>query len=115
MVRSRDTTVTTLDVTGLKPAAAHMVHVHEQSCANGNGGAHFRFDTDLPFSEENEIWLPFTSKADGTSGEVVDQRPARRLQGDGHRDPRPGQPGQADRVRRPRPERRRAHLRLGLR
>ena len=77
MVRSRDTTVTTLDVTGLKPAAAHMVHVHEQSCANGNGGAHFRFDTDLPFSEENEIWLPFTSKADGTSGEVVvtsDQR-----------------------------------------
>jgi PKD repeat protein len=77
MVRSRDTTVTTLDVSGLKPAAAHMVHVHEQSCANGNGGAHFRFDTDLPFSEENEIWLPFTSKADGTSGEVVvtsDQR-----------------------------------------
>ncbi|MBM7513499.1 PKD repeat protein [Nocardioides cavernae] len=77
MVRSRDTTVTTLDVTGLKPNAAHMVHVHEQSCSNGNGGAHFRFDTDLPFSEENEIWLPFTSKADGTSGEVVvtsDQR-----------------------------------------
>ncbi|MCY4726180.1 PKD domain-containing protein [Nocardioides sp. STR2] len=77
MVRSRDTTVTTLDVTGLKPNAAHMVHVHEQSCANGNGGAHFRFDTDQPFSEANEIWLPFTSKADGASGEVVvtsDQR-----------------------------------------
>ncbi|MBC2934455.1 PKD domain-containing protein [Nocardioides sp. zg-1228] len=77
MVRSRDTTVTTLDVTGLKPSAAHMVHVHEQSCADGNGGAHFRFDTDLPFSEDNEIWLPFTSDAEGASGEVVvtsDQR-----------------------------------------
>ncbi len=77
MVRSRGTTVTTLDVTGLKANAAHMVHVHEQSCADGNGGAHFRFDTDQPFSEANEIWLPFTSKADGTSGEVVvtdDQR-----------------------------------------
>jgi PKD repeat protein len=77
MVRSRDTTVTTLDVTGLEPDAYHMVHVHEQSCSDGNGGAHFRFDTDLPFAEDNEIWLPFTSDADGASGEVVvtsDQR-----------------------------------------
>ena len=77
MVRSRGTTVTTLDVTGLKADAAHMVHVHEQACADGNGGAHFRFDTNQPFSEDNEIWLPFTSDADGTSGEVVvtsDQR-----------------------------------------
>jgi cytochrome c len=77
MVRSRGTTVTTLDVAGLKPDAAHMVHVHEQSCADGNGGAHFRFDTDLPFAEDNEIWLPFTTDAEGASGEVVvtsDQR-----------------------------------------
>ena len=77
MVRSRDTTVTTLDVTGLKSDASHMVHVHEQSCADGNGGAHFRFDDTQPFSEANEIWLPFTSDADGASGEVTvtsDQR-----------------------------------------
>ena len=77
MVRSRGTTVTTLDVTRLRPDAPHMVHVHEQSCADGSGGPHFRFDTNLPFSEQNEIWLPFTSDADGDSGEVVvtsDQR-----------------------------------------
>jgi PKD repeat protein len=77
MVRSRDTTVTTLDVSGLKSDASHMVHVHEQSCADGNGGAHFRFDETQPFSEANEIWLPFTSDADGASGEVTvtsDQR-----------------------------------------
>ncbi|WP_340294534.1 PKD domain-containing protein [Aquipuribacter hungaricus] len=71
MLRDRTGTVTTLEVTGLRPGTAHMVHVHEQACAVGRGGAHFRFDTSQPFAEENEIWLPFTTDAGGASGQVV--------------------------------------------
>lgn len=71
MVRSRGTTVTTLSATGLKPGAAHMVHVHEESCVSNNGGAHFRFDRSQPFAEANEIWLPFTASAEGASGVVT--------------------------------------------
>ncbi|WP_246856052.1 PKD domain-containing protein [Nocardioides xinjiangensis] len=71
MVRSRGTTVTTIDVTGVKPNAPHMVHVHERACGDANGGPHFRFDETLPYSEENEIWPMFTADADGASGEVV--------------------------------------------
>ena len=116
MVRSRDTTVTTLDVTGLKPAR----------CAHGPR------PRAVVRQRQRRSALPLRHRPAVLGGERDlaavhqqgrrhqrrggrHQRPARRLQGDGHRDPRPGQPGQADRVRRPRPERRRAHLRLGLR
>ncbi len=77
MVRRRGETFTTVNITGLKPDAAHMVHVHEESCASHNGGPHFRFDETLPFSEANEIWLPFTSDALGASGPVEDSMPIR--------------------------------------
>ena len=64
-------------MTGLKAGGAHLVHVHEQACSLGNGGAHFRFDEALPFAEGNEIWLPFTSDASGRSGVVEKVRPMR--------------------------------------
>ncbi|WP_209020779.1 PKD domain-containing protein [Nocardioides sp. 1609] len=65
MMRGADHTMTSLEVSGLKPNAAHMVHVHEQRCSDGNAGAHFRFDETQPFAEANEIWLPFTTDAEG--------------------------------------------------
>lgn len=68
LLRAPGSTRTSIDVTGLKPNAAHLVHVHERACSDGNGGAHFRFDTTLPFAEANEIWLPFTSDGAGRSG-----------------------------------------------
>ncbi|QCW52279.2 PKD domain-containing protein [Nocardioides dongxiaopingii] len=77
MVRSRGETYTTLDVTGVKPNANHMVHVHEETCASNNGGAHFRFDETQPFAEANEIWLPFTADATGASTLVEDTMPIR--------------------------------------
>ncbi len=71
MVRGDGHTMTSLEVSGLKPNAAHMVHVHEQACGDGNAGGHFRFDDTLPFAESNEIWLPFTTDASGASPDVM--------------------------------------------
>jgi hypothetical protein len=77
LVRQRGETSARIEVTGLKAGGAHLVHVHEQACSLGNGGAHFRFDEGLPFAEGNEIWLPFTSDASGRSGVVEKVRPMR--------------------------------------
>lgn len=78
LVRSRGRTRTTLEVAGTKPSAVHSaVHVHEQACADDLGGAHFRFDTDQPFAEPNEIWPLFTSDAAGASGPVEVVKPVR--------------------------------------
>lgn len=78
LVRSRGRTHTSLEVTGTKPSAVHSaVHVHEQACADDLGGAHFRFDTDRPFAEPNEIWPLFTSDATGASGLVEVTQPMR--------------------------------------
>ncbi|GAA1515013.1 PKD domain-containing protein [Nocardioides humi] len=77
MIRSRGQTYAAIEVTGLRPGASHLVHVHEQACGSANGGAHFRFDEDRPFAEENELWLPFTSDAEGRSTSIVATHPAR--------------------------------------
>lgn len=77
LVRERDRSRARLDADGLAPDAAHLVHVHEQACADGNGGAHFRFDETQAFGEQNELWLPFTSDATGASGRVEVVQPLR--------------------------------------
>ena len=78
MVRSRGRTYTSLQVTGTRPSAEHSaVHVHERACSDQLGGAHFRFDTDQPFAEPNEIWPLFTSDASGASGLVEVTKPMR--------------------------------------
>lgn len=77
LVRSRGSSYASLDVTGLRPTAAHNVHVHEKPCATENAGAHFRFDETKPFAEPNEIWLPFTSRTDGTTGLVTETQSIR--------------------------------------
>jgi PKD repeat protein len=77
LVRSRGSSYASLDVTGLKAGAPHNVHVHEKACGTENAGAHFRFDETKPFAEPNEIWLPFTSDAQGASGLVEETQPVR--------------------------------------
>jgi len=77
LTRARGLARAWLDVTGLRPGAPHLVHVHEQACSASNGGPHFRFDTSLPFGEANEIWLPFAADAEGRSGRVEATRPMR--------------------------------------
>ncbi|MFB9315716.1 PKD domain-containing protein [Nocardioides plantarum] len=71
MVRGADHTMTSLAVSGLEPNAAHMVHVHEQACGDANAGAHFRFDETQPYGQDNEIWLPFTTDAQGDGEPMV--------------------------------------------
>lgn len=77
LTRTRGRTAAFLDVTGLRPGAAHLVHVHEQVCASAHGGAHFRFDETEPFAAANEVWLPFTSDAAGRSGRIDVAQPLR--------------------------------------
>lgn len=77
LVRRRGATYASINVTGLAANAMHMVHVHEEACSSNSGGAHFRFDTTQPFAQENEIWAPFTSDAQGRSGLVEVTRPRR--------------------------------------
>jgi PKD repeat protein len=77
LTRTRGQTRAWFDVTGLRPGASHLVHVHEQACSASNGGAHFRFDTSQPFGEANEIWLPFTANPSGGSGRIEVVRPMR--------------------------------------
>lgn len=77
LTRTRGRTSAYLDVTGLRPGAAHLVHVHEQVCASAHGGAHFRFDETKPFAAANEVWLPFTADAAGRSGRIEVAQPLR--------------------------------------
>ncbi|MDO9454520.1 PKD domain-containing protein [Nocardioides sp.] len=77
LVRRRGASYASIDVSGLKPGAAHQVHVHERSCADERGGVHYRFDETQPFGEANEIWLYFTSDAQGRSTLVESTRPLR--------------------------------------
>ncbi|WP_211349328.1 PKD domain-containing protein [Nocardioides litoris] len=71
MTRWGASTDTFLELSGVKPSSTHMVHVHEKSCADQNGGAHYRFDETKPFEEANEIWLTFTSDAEGKASVAV--------------------------------------------
>ncbi|MEM1333797.1 MAG: hypothetical protein AAGG08_10090, partial [Actinomycetota bacterium] len=58
------TTVTT-ELSGLIPNTAYISHVHEQACADENGGEHFQF-VDGPIEvPPNEIHLAFTSDENG--------------------------------------------------
>lgn len=58
-------TTVTIELSGLKPNAKLMSHVHQGRCSE-SGGAHYKFDpagSDMP---PNEIHLAFTSTPEGT-------------------------------------------------
>ncbi|WP_189080040.1 superoxide dismutase family protein [Mangrovihabitans endophyticus] len=58
-------TTLTVNLTGLKPSAQYVGHLHAQPCAAENGGAHFKFDANGPDTPPNEVHIGFTAGADG--------------------------------------------------
>lgn len=65
-------TEASIDVQKLKPNTPYMVHVHDQPCAFGNGGGHYKFDYGVDAAvESNEIWLNFTSDDAGVGKKSI--------------------------------------------
>ncbi|MFH0515636.1 superoxide dismutase family protein [Streptomyces sp. M41] len=57
-------TTVTVKLTGLKPGASYMSHLHAQQCSAENGGDHFQFEKGGSTMPPNEVHLAF--KADKT-------------------------------------------------
>lgn len=56
MVRNRNQTTVTIHVTGLTPGEVYASHVHNQACAEGAAGGHFKQDPLGGATPPNEIW-----------------------------------------------------------
>lgn len=71
MVRTADgKTIVTVNVSGLTPDTTYGSHVHNQACADGNAGGHYRFDAPVPDGDLDgyEIWPgPFTANEAGNA------------------------------------------------
>ncbi len=69
MVRTASgSTIVTVHVASLEPGAVYGSHVHNQPCAVGLAGGHYKFDAAGPASEPNEIWPgPFTANPGGNA------------------------------------------------
>lgn len=71
LARHDDGTTVTIDVTGLEPGTEYMSHLHEQPCAQDQGGPHFKFDPQGSDEPPNEVHLMFTADSDGTAATTV--------------------------------------------
>jgi Cu-Zn family superoxide dismutase len=61
------TTMVTLSAQGLAPSTEYGSHVHNLPCSNADGGSHYKLDPSVTDAlEENEMWLPLTTDADGS-------------------------------------------------
>lgn len=58
-------TTVTVSLTGLKPGAAYMAHLHAQHCTAENGGEHFQFEKGGATAPPNEVHLMFTADESG--------------------------------------------------
>lgn len=69
-------TTVTIQMTGLEPGVEYLSHLHEASCAQDDGGEHFKFDPEGGDLPPNEVHLGFTAAEDGTGVATVtsDQR-----------------------------------------
>jgi hypothetical protein len=57
----------TLSAQGLAPSTEYASHVHDLPCSNADGGSHYKLDPSVTDAlEENEMWLPLTTDADGS-------------------------------------------------
>jgi hypothetical protein len=56
MVRNANMTKVTIHVAGLNPGEAYVAHVHDQPCAVGDAGGHFKQDPLGASEPPNEIW-----------------------------------------------------------
>ena len=71
MAQNKHGTTITIRLSGLEPGTAYVSHLHEQSCADDNGGEHFRFDPAGGDTPPNEVHLGFTADQDGNGGATV--------------------------------------------
>jgi hypothetical protein len=58
-------TTLTVTMTGLKPGANYVGHLHAQACSADNGGPHFKFDPNDPGTPPNEVHIGFTADDNG--------------------------------------------------
>lgn len=66
MVRMAEALRAELYVEGLKASTEYVAHVHELPCGEDQAGTHYKHDPTIAAEEEaNEIWLHFTTDADG--------------------------------------------------
>ncbi len=66
MVRTADgRTITFVEVQGLAPNTTYPAHVHNLPCNVNNGGGHYQNVVGGPANDINEIWLGFTTNANG--------------------------------------------------
>jgi len=61
----------TVKLTGLKPGASYMAHLHAQHCSAENGGEHFQFVKGGPAKPPNEVHLMFEADKTGTGTTTV--------------------------------------------
>jgi hypothetical protein len=65
MIRTADgRTIVSVHVEGLAPNTTYAVHVHKQSCANGEADGHYQH-SGTTVDDQNEIWPGFTTNAAG--------------------------------------------------
>lgn len=71
LAQTDDGTTVTIRLSGLEPGVAYVSHLHEQTCADDNGGEHFKFDPEGSDVPPNEVHLGFTADDDGTGEATV--------------------------------------------
>ncbi len=66
LVRMKEALMAELYVEGLTPATDYIAHVHKLPCEENSAGTHYKHDPAIvEESEDNEIWLRFTTDAAG--------------------------------------------------
>lgn len=74
LAQNDDGTTVTMRLSGLEPDIEYLAHLHEQPCAEDNGGDHFMFDPEGSDVPPNEVHLAFTADSEG-SGEATVTNP----------------------------------------
>jgi hypothetical protein len=66
LVRMKQAVRAELYVEGLTPSIEYIAHVHQLPCGENSAGGHYKYDPAIVAeSEDNEIWLRFTTDASG--------------------------------------------------
>lgn len=66
LVRMKQAIRAELYVEGLAPSIEYLAHVHRLPCDENSAGTHYKYDpTIVAESEDNEIWLRFTTDGSG--------------------------------------------------
>ncbi|MZE81092.1 superoxide dismutase family protein [Streptomyces sp. SID5475] len=71
LAQHKDGTTVTVSLSGLKPGAAYMAHLHAQQCSDDNGGEHFQFRKGGATTPPNEVHLMFEAGKSGKATTTV--------------------------------------------